>query len=58
MFATLTPVTMVARRIDGYLEKVAPDVNLKLGKIMSLDEAVPEYARPLDGGCIVQLTFI
>ncbi|PWA57667.1 phototropic-responsive NPH3 family protein [Artemisia annua] len=47
---SLTPVTMVAKLIDGYLAEVAPDVNLKLGKFMSLAEAVPEYARPLDDG--------
>nr|GFA27204.1 hypothetical protein [Tanacetum cinerariifolium] len=39
---SLTPVTMVAKLIDGYLAEVAPDVNLKLGKFMSLAEAVPE----------------
>lgn len=47
---SLTPVTMVAKLIDGYLAEVAPDVNLKLPKFMSLTEAVPEYARPLDDG--------
>lgn len=47
---SLTPVTMVAKLIDGYLAEVAPDVNLKLPKFMSLAEAVPEYARPLDDG--------
>ncbi|KAL8248297.1 hypothetical protein R6Q59_005165 [Mikania micrantha] len=47
---SLTPVTMVAKLIDGYLAEVAPDINLKLPKFMSLAEAVPEYARPLDDG--------
>ncbi|MFS7931715.1 putative BTB/POZ domain, NPH3 domain, NPH3/RPT2-like family protein [Helianthus anomalus] len=47
---SLTPVTMVAKLIDGYLAEVAPDVNLKLTKFMSLAEAVPEYARPMDDG--------
>ncbi|MFS7889716.1 putative BTB/POZ domain, NPH3 domain, NPH3/RPT2-like family protein [Helianthus anomalus] len=47
---SLTPVTMVAKLVDGYLAEVAPDVNLKLPKFMSLAEAVPEYARPLDDG--------
>ncbi|KAI3800707.1 hypothetical protein L1987_28801 [Smallanthus sonchifolius] len=47
---SLTPVTMVSKLIDGYLAEVAPDVNLKLPKFMSLAEAVPEYARPMDDG--------
>ncbi|KAL8461066.1 hypothetical protein ACS0TY_032521 [Phlomoides rotata] len=47
---SLTPITMVAKLIDGYLAEVAPDVNLKLGKFQSLAAAVPEYARPLDDG--------
>ncbi|XP_076922954.1 BTB/POZ domain-containing protein At1g30440-like isoform X1 [Bidens hawaiensis] len=47
---SLTPVTMVAKLIDGFLAEVAPDVNLKLPKFMSLAEAVPEYARPMDDG--------
>ncbi|KAD3068931.1 hypothetical protein R6Q59_017076 [Mikania micrantha] len=47
---SLTPVTIVAKLIDGYLAEVAPDVNLKLPKFMSLAEAVPEYARPMDDG--------
>lgn len=46
----LTPITMVARLIDGYLAEVASDVNLKLPKFQSLAEAVPDYARPLDDG--------
>lgn len=47
---SLTPITMVAKLIDGYLAEVAPDVNLKLPKFQSLAGAVPEYARPLDDG--------
>lgn len=47
---SLTPITMVAKLIDGYLAEVAPDVNLKLPKFQSLAAAVPEYARPLDDG--------
>ncbi|KAL8152435.1 hypothetical protein V2J09_010195 [Rumex salicifolius] len=47
---SLTPITMVAKLIDGYLAEVAPDVNLKLPKFQALAEAVPEYARPLDDG--------
>ncbi|KAF5738344.1 BZIP domain class transcription factor [Tripterygium wilfordii] len=47
---SLTPVTMVAKLIDGYLAEVAPDVNLKLPKFQALAAAVPEYARPLDDG--------
>lgn len=47
---SLTPITMVAKLIDGYLAEVAPDVHLKLPKFHSLAAAVPEYARPLDDG--------
>ncbi|XP_010275928.1 PREDICTED: BTB/POZ domain-containing protein At1g30440-like isoform X2 [Nelumbo nucifera] len=47
---SLTPITMVARLIDGYLAEVAPDINLKASKFQSLAAAVPEYARPLDDG--------
>ncbi|PIN11636.1 hypothetical protein CDL12_15763 [Handroanthus impetiginosus] len=47
---SLTPITMVAKLIDGYLAEVAPDVNLKLPKFQFLAAAVPEYARPLDDG--------
>lgn len=47
---SLTPLTMVAKLIDGYLAEVAPDVNLKLPKFQSLAMAVPDYARPLDDG--------
>jgi hypothetical protein len=47
---SLTPITMVAKLIDGYLAEVAPDVNLKLPKFQSLAAAVPEYARHLDDG--------
>lgn len=46
----LTPVTMVAKLIDGYLAEVAPDVNLKLPKFQALAASVPDYARPLDDG--------
>ncbi|KAM3250155.1 BTB/POZ domain-containing protein isoform X2 [Capsicum chacoense] len=47
---SLTPITMVAKLIDGYLAEVAPDVNLKLPKFQTLAASVPEYARPLDDG--------
>ncbi|KAK1378379.1 BTB/POZ domain-containing protein [Heracleum sosnowskyi] len=47
---SLTPITMVAKLIDGYLAEVAPDINLKLPKFQSLAGAVPDYARPLDDG--------
>ncbi|KAK2643050.1 hypothetical protein Ddye_024813 [Dipteronia dyeriana] len=47
---SLTPITLVAKLIDGYLAEVAPDVNLKLPKFQALAAAVPEYARPLDDG--------
>ncbi|XP_015877189.3 BTB/POZ domain-containing protein At5g03250 [Ziziphus jujuba] len=46
----LTPMTMVANLVDGYLAEVAPDVNLKLPKFQSLAAVIPEYARPLDDG--------
>ncbi|KAI3439168.1 uncharacterized protein J3R85_005127 [Psidium guajava] len=48
--ASLTPVTMVAKLIDGYLAEVAPDINLKLPKFEALAAAVPDFARPLDDG--------
>ncbi|XP_071722241.1 BTB/POZ domain-containing protein At1g30440-like [Rutidosis leptorrhynchoides] len=47
---SLTPITMVAKLIDGYLAEVAPDVNLKLPKFQALAASVPEYARALDDG--------
>ncbi|KAL2930461.1 hypothetical protein RDABS01_035871 [Bienertia sinuspersici] len=47
---SLTPVTMVAKLIDGYLAEVAPDINLKLPKFQALAAAVPEFGRPLDDG--------
>ncbi|XP_077247448.1 BTB/POZ domain-containing protein At5g03250-like isoform X1 [Tasmannia lanceolata] len=46
----LTPMTMVAKLVDGYLAEVAPDVNLKFPKFQSLAVVIPEYARPLDDG--------
>lgn len=47
---SLTPMTSVAKLMDGYLAEVAPDVNLKLPKFQSLATVVPDYARPLDDG--------
>ncbi|KAK8444555.1 hypothetical protein SEVIR_9G156800v4 [Setaria viridis] len=47
---SLTPITSVAKLIDGYLAEIAPDINLKLPKFQALASAVPEYARPLDDG--------
>ncbi|XP_008775449.2 BTB/POZ domain-containing protein At5g03250-like [Phoenix dactylifera] len=47
---SLTPMTMVAKLVDGYLAEVAPDVNLKLPKFQSLAAVIPDYARPLDDG--------
>ncbi|XP_062110257.1 BTB/POZ domain-containing protein At5g03250-like [Humulus lupulus] len=47
---SLTPITMVANLIDGFLAEVAPDTNLKLMKFQSLAAVIPEYARPLDDG--------
>ncbi|PPD73790.1 hypothetical protein GOBAR_DD29284 [Gossypium barbadense] len=46
----LTPMTMVATLVDGYLAEVAPDVNLKLPKFQSLAAVIPDYARPLNDG--------
>ncbi|MBA0719668.1 hypothetical protein Golax_007325 [Gossypium laxum] len=47
---SLTPVTLVAKLIDGYLAEVASDVNLKLPKFQALAASVPDYARHLDDG--------
>ncbi|XP_030464719.2 BTB/POZ domain-containing protein At1g30440-like [Syzygium oleosum] len=47
---SLTPITIVAKLIDGYLAEVAPDINLKLPKFQALAAAVPDFARPLDDG--------
>lgn len=47
---SLTPITMVAKLVDGYLAEVATDVNLKFPKFQSLAAAIPDYARPLDDG--------
>lgn len=47
---SLTPITMVAKLMDGYLAEVASDINLKLPKFEALAGAVPEFARPLDDG--------
>ncbi|XP_022756213.1 BTB/POZ domain-containing protein At1g30440-like [Durio zibethinus] len=47
---SLTPITMVAKLIDGYLAEVAPDINLKVPKFQALAASVPDYARPLDDG--------
>ncbi|MQL72108.1 hypothetical protein Taro_004430 [Colocasia esculenta] len=48
--ASLTPITMVAKLMDGYLAEVASDVNLKLAKFQSLATVIPDYGRPLDDG--------
>lgn len=47
---TMTPVTMVANLVDGYLAEVAVDVNLKLPKFQALAAVIPDYARPVDDG--------
>jgi len=47
---TLTPMTMVANLVDGYLAEVASDANLNLSKFQALAVAIPDYARPLDDG--------
>ncbi|CAO2194893.1 unnamed protein product [Urochloa humidicola] len=48
--ASLSPITMVAKLMDGYLAEVAPDTNLKLPKFQALAAVVPDYARPVDDG--------
>ncbi|KAE8702098.1 BTB/POZ domain-containing protein [Hibiscus syriacus] len=47
---SLTPMTMVATLIDGFLAEVASDVNFKLPKFEALAATIPDYARPLDDG--------
>lgn len=47
---SLTPMTMVAALMDGYLVEVAPDVNLKPLKFETLASVIPDYARPNDDG--------
>jgi len=47
---SLSPITMVAKLMDGYLAEVAPDTNLKLPKFQALAAVVPDYARPVDDG--------
>ncbi|XP_020237031.1 BTB/POZ domain-containing protein At5g03250-like [Cajanus cajan] len=46
----LTPMTMVANLVDGYLAEVASDTNLNLTKFQTLAVAIPDYSRPLDDG--------
>ncbi|KAE8683256.1 hypothetical protein F3Y22_tig00111213pilonHSYRG00600 [Hibiscus syriacus] len=46
----LTPMTMVATLVDGYLAEVAPDINLKLPKFQSLAAVIPDYVRPSNDG--------
>ncbi|KAK8942766.1 BTB/POZ domain-containing protein [Platanthera zijinensis] len=46
----MTPLTTVAKLVDGYLSEVAPDANLKFTKFRSLADLVPEYARPSNDG--------
>ncbi|WVZ68578.1 hypothetical protein U9M48_017504 [Paspalum notatum var. saurae] len=48
--AALSPITMVAKLMDGFLAEVAPDTNLKLAKFQALAAVVPDYARPVDDG--------
>ncbi|KVG69398.1 BTB/POZ fold [Cynara cardunculus var. scolymus] len=54
---SLTPITMVAKLIDGYLAEVAPDVNLKLPKFQLLAAAVPEVfsSNLIRAGCFSQM---
>ncbi|KAF8390502.1 hypothetical protein HHK36_025029 [Tetracentron sinense] len=35
----------VAKLVDGYLQEIARDVNLPLSKVISLAEAIPDFAR-------------
>ncbi|KAG8055181.1 hypothetical protein GUJ93_ZPchr0001g32587 [Zizania palustris] len=48
--SSLSPITIVAKLMDGYLAEVAPDTNLKLPKFQALAAVVPDYARPVDDG--------
>uniref|UniRef100_A0A6V7QWC4 BTB/POZ domain-containing protein At5g03250-like n=1 Tax=Ananas comosus var. bracteatus TaxID=296719 RepID=A0A6V7QWC4_ANACO len=48
--AELTPITMVAKLVDGYLAEVASDVNLKLPKFQTIAAVIPDYARHSDDG--------
>ncbi|KAL5226751.1 hypothetical protein ABZP36_015016 [Zizania latifolia] len=48
--SSLSPITIVAKLMDGYLAEVAPDTNLKLPKFQALATVVPDYARPVDDG--------
>ncbi|NP_001130814.1 BTB/POZ domain-containing protein [Zea mays] len=48
--SSLSPITMVAKLMDGFLAEVAPDTNLKLPKFQALAAVVPDYARPVDDG--------
>ncbi|KAG9443863.1 hypothetical protein H6P81_015203 [Aristolochia fimbriata] len=44
------PLRTVTKLVDNYLAEIAPDVNLKLGKMKSLAEALPDSLRSLDDG--------
>lgn len=44
------PLTRVAKLVDDYLAEVAPDVNLKPAKFLSIAEALPAFSRSLDDG--------
>ncbi|CAD6236510.1 unnamed protein product [Miscanthus lutarioriparius] len=48
--SSLSPITTVAKLMDGFLAEVAPDTNLKLPKFQALAAVVPDYARPVDDG--------
>ncbi|KAG6427429.1 hypothetical protein SASPL_111674 [Salvia splendens] len=47
---SLTSLTMVANLVDAYLAEVAPDINFKFPKFLSLAAAMPDYARPIADG--------
>ncbi|KAG8066411.1 hypothetical protein GUJ93_ZPchr0004g38643 [Zizania palustris] len=48
--AELTPVSTVAKLVDGYLAEVGTDTNLIMSKFQSIAELVPDYARAIDDG--------
>ncbi|KAM0940322.1 putative SKP1/BTB/POZ domain superfamily, NPH3 domain, NPH3/RPT2-like family protein [Dioscorea sansibarensis] len=45
-----TPIRKVTKLIDSYLSEIAPDVNLKPDKMLSLVETLPESFRSLHDG--------
>ncbi|XP_059667259.1 BTB/POZ domain-containing protein At5g47800 isoform X2 [Cornus florida] len=43
---SLRPIRKVAKLIDSYLQVVAKDANMPVLKVVSLAEALPDFARP------------